>query len=452
MSQTLKYELKSSMEQTAAQQESAKRTTKRVTVDMIHKFALEQAARQEEAKKQGKYITASDQIHDFALKQAAKQERTNAEINASELPPLLPTASSIPPALPSIEMTDLFGENVFAESSEMIDSSITHTNAEPKEQIPVPSQTQTTAAAPPSTTKPKKKRARKKKVDTGSKEKNSKSTFSEVSPPSGSGGSHLTASIDNRPSNAAAANTGSTDSEANEGVKVYFKGKKNPVVIDTQILINECDSGRYPTITRFEGDHLTECVLCTRKGADDEDPLIDCDFCQNTAHQICLNKKMLNKDPPIIIREQEPHDSLMCHDCMMYCIARRARAESRRTAKWHYELSRVGLSHPDAANLAEEVDLTKGTSDDIDDNAPTYAKCPNGGPGGLICCAHCTAAYSRILSNTAKEMECQSVAKAGQEMNEILDLLADAKQRLLNATDVSQANEVRRRLLKNNEV
>jgi hypothetical protein len=49
-------------------------------------------------------------------------------------------------------------------------------------------------------------------------------------------------------------------------------------------------------------------------------------------------------------------------------------------------------------------------------------------------------------------MEAQSIAKTGQEVNEILDLLADAKQRLLNAMDVSQTNEIRRKLLRKNEV
>eukprot|EP00804_Cyclotella_cryptica_P026636 CCRYP_019089-RA/>CCRYP_019089-RA protein AED:0.16 eAED:0.16 QI:1468/1/1/1/1/0.8/5/144/860 len=249
------------------------------------------------------------------------------------------------------------------------------------------------------------------------------------------------------------------DGDNEQGVKVFHKrNKPNPVVIDTQVLVAECDAGRYPTITRFDGAHLTECVLCTRTDADEEDPLIECDFCKNSAHQICMCKKMLNKDPPIIMRELEPHDSVMCHDCVAYCLARRTRAESRRVSKWHYELSRVGLAHPDAAYLTEEVGMSKSdeniasTPDKKQDDLPTYAPCPNRGPGGLICCSHCTAAYSRYLSNAAKEMEAQSIAKVGQEVNDILDLLADARQRLLNATDVNHSNEIRRKLLKKNEV
>ena len=247
-----------------------------------------------------------------------------------------------------------------------------------------------------------------------------------------------------------------TKGQSDQGVKVFLKGRVSiiPVVIDTQILVAETDAGRYPTMSRYDGPHFKDCVLCTRKDSDEEDPLIECDFCKNTVHQICLGKKMLNKDPPIIIRELEPHDSLMCHDCMMYCIARRARAEGRRLNKWHHELSRVGLSHPDAANLAQDVDMSKSLEnpEEADDDSPTYQACPIGGPGGLICCSHCTSAYSRSLSHTAKEMEAQSIAKTGQEVNEILDLLADAKQRLLNAMDVSQTNEIRRKLLRKNEV
>jgi hypothetical protein len=48
-------------------------------------------------------------------------------------------------------------------------------------------------------------------------------------------------------------------------------------------------------------------------------------------------------------------------------------------------------------------------------------------------------------------MEAQSIARKGQEVSEILELLADAKQRLRVATDLSRSNDERRSLLKNNE-
>ena len=253
----------------------------------------------------------------------------------------------------------------------------------------------------------------------------------------------------------------------------FLKAKKNPVVVDVQVLAEECEAGRYPSVTRFLGDHEGECVLCRKEGpaSDGENPLIDCDFCKNSAHQNCIDRKMLQKDPPVVLRESEPHDSLMCHDCLSICLARRVRAENRRLSKWHHELSKTGLQQsskapapikrrnrtPDAANLTEEINLdvveeTKECFTEAkDDDEPTYMPCPSGGPGGLICCSRCTAAYSRILSNTAKEMEAQSVAKVGQEVSEVLELLADAKKRLLNVTDVSRANDFRRSLFRNTE-
>ncbi len=231
-----------------------------------------------------------------------------------------------------------------------------------------------------------------------------------------------------------------------------------PVVIDTQVLASECEAGRYPTINSFSGDHDDTCTLCQKPQEDDAAPLLECDFCKNSVHQVCLNKAMLRKEPPIVIREAEPHDSQLCHECLTTCLNRRARAETRRIKKWHYELQKAGLENiPEAAVLTEEVNINP-TDDENDDtqtnqkeDAPTYKACPTGGPGGLICCSYCNASYSRLLSNTAKEMEAQSIARKGQEVSEILELLADAKQRLLVATDLSRSNDERRSLLKNNE-
>ena len=233
-----------------------------------------------------------------------------------------------------------------------------------------------------------------------------------------------------------------------------------PVVIDTQVLASECAAGRYPSINPFSGDHNENCTLCRKPEKDDTAPLLECDFCKNSVHQVCLNKAMLRKEPPIVLREAEPHDSQMCHECLTVCLNRRARAETRRLRKWQYELSKAGLQNiPAAAGLTEEVNLKRSGEDDNDDSeadqkeedAPTYKPCPTGGPGGLICCSYCSALYSRLLSNTAKEMEAQSISRKGQEVSEILELLADAKQRLRVATKLSRSNDERRSLMKNNE-
>jgi hypothetical protein len=458
--QVLRLEMKSSMAH-----ETAKRESKQIKVSQIHEFAMQQAAKQDAAKEaKTRRVVVSEQMHEFALQQAAKQEeaknRRKKRKSDPQPPPLM--ESTAPPPLPSIETTDFWNDNDLEGFNEMPDVGDFYATNEVEEGP------NNLVAAPPlpinitDATQTIQRKSRKKLDETRGRQSSSSSPATLMT----EAGKAVDASeldINIMCTNQASLDDGKANIDNSsqaldqrQGPKVHFKGDKNPVVIDTQVLASECDGGRYPTMNRFEGAHLVQCVLCVRVDADDDDPLIDCDFCKNTVHQICLNKKMLNKDPPLIIREQEPHDSLMCHDCIMYCIARRVRAESRRTSKWHYELSRVGLTHPDAANLAQEVDLSNennnNDSEKVDDTLPIYSACPQNGPGGLICCAHCTASYSRFLSNTAKEMEAQSVAKAGQEVNEILDLLADAKKRLLNATDVSRMNAIRRKLLRNNEV
>ena len=249
--------------------------------------------------------------------------------------------------------------------------------------------------------------------------------------------------------------TSNNKSNASTSKKKRKKGitinkKKDCVVIDTQVLATECEGGRYPTVNRYYGEHEAQCIVC--KKADDT-PLIHCDFCKNSVHQLCIDKRMLNKDPQVVIRENEPDDTPMCHDCISTCLFRRSRAENRRLSKWQHELSKAGLgSVPDAAGLAEEVHLNVANQAGNDnEDGPTYKPCPDGGPGGLICCSYCTASYSRFLSNTAKEMEAQSVSRVGQEVSEILELLADAKQRLQGASDVSQSNDNRRGLLDANQ-
>ncbi|KAL3806087.1 hypothetical protein ACHAXA_006993 [Cyclostephanos tholiformis] len=238
---------------------------------------------------------------------------------------------------------------------------------------------------------------------------------------------------------------------------ISISKKKTCIVIDTQVLAAECESGRYPTINRFHGDHDTHCILCKKP---DDSTLLNCDFCKNSFHQLCLDKSMLQKDPQVVIRENEPDDTPMCNKCISTCLFRRWRAENRRLTKWQHELAKAGLgSVPEAANLRVEVNLNKanGTNDyqDVEgvgeEDKLTYESCPDGGPGGLICCSYCTAAYSRFLSNTAKEMEAQTVARVGQEISEILELLEDAKQRLQRASHVSQSNEERRSILDQNQ-
>ena len=256
------------------------------------------------------------------------------------------------------------------------------------------------------------------------------------------------ASMDNYESTHESSSTSQSKNSRHRN-RVVMNKKKPYIVIDTQVLAAECDSGRYPSINRYNGDHDEQCTICNLS---DDVPLISCDYCKNSVHQLCLDKKMLGKDPQVIIRENEPDDTPMCHTCISTCMFRRWRAESRRSMKWQQELAKAGLGGaPAAANLNGEINLNDDNLNDGDLDKPTYEPCPDGGPGGLICCSYCTAAYSRFLSNTANEMEAQSVSRVGQEVSEILELLADAKRRLQRASSVSQSNEIRRGLLDINQ-
>lgn len=190
------------------------------------------------------------------------------------------------------------------------------------------------------------------------------------------------------------------------------KLKNKPIVIDTQVLAAECKAGRYPSVSLFSGKHEEQCVLCSKE--EECSLMVNCAFCKNTVHQVCINKRMLLRDPPIVIRENELlHDTPMCHECITICLNRRLRAEGRRLSQWHVELAKAGLSEdklPPASGMSEEINLNDnrnaGALDDKGGEPATQVEvCPMGGPGGLICCDYCTAAYSRVLSNTAKEME-----------------------------------------------
>jgi len=249
----------------------------------------------------------------------------------------------------------------------------------------------------------------------------------------------------------ASPSDGSSRRKKSQDDRCYVNPGKDCVVIDTQVLAMECEAGRYPSVTRFRGDHEVLCTLCKKP---EDAHLINCDFCKNSFHQLCLDRRMLFKDPQVVIRENEPDDTPMCHECISTVLFRRWRAEARRSSKWQHELSKAGLgSVPEAARLTEEVDLKEGDGEELMGGVgePTYTPCPNGGPGGLICCSYCTASYSRFLSNTAKEMEAQSVSRIGHEVSDILELLADAKLRLQRAAEVTQSNEERRGLLDRNQ-
>ena len=265
-----------------------------------------------------------------------------------------------------------------------------------------------------------------------------------------------------------------------------FKMAGGPM-IDLNVLVEEVDAGRFPSMKRYEeDDHIDVCEICHETSDDGErGPVYCCAFCPNAEHFSCL-KSRYN------VHEWDEDDDFMCHSCLATCLHRRHRAERRRLGQiddrkskkkktstvrddyvaqdndglaamdvddnnsihvgnvdeGHQNRQSTGtLEMPPLSSAASEAqrnsDIDLGN---ISHQMPPPA-CPSGGPGGLICCSYCATSYSQILANTTKEMEAQTVEKVGQEVGELMEMLRDAQTRLRLAVDVSKENDVRRRAI-----
>jgi len=229
-----------------------------------------------------------------------------------------------------------------------------------------------------------------------------------------------------------------------------------PIIVDIRPLVEEVRAGRYPSMKVYNGEHLDICVFCKTKGGH----VFNCEFCSNSEHLGCVKSKVTIRDP-------ELDDEFMCHRCIQTVLSRRARAEKRRLEKLNEQqmtLAGVSPAGPDGTSAGTGVSFDQAknaaalkreviwSQSEFDAHVATYSKCPTGGPGGLVCCAPCTASYSRLLSETATEMEAQTVSTVGREVSELVELLHDAQVRLKQAVDVSNGNEIRRGLLSREEV
>lgn len=215
-----------------------------------------------------------------------------------------------------------------------------------------------------------------------------------------------------------------------------------PVIVDIRPLVEEVRAGRYPSMKVYNGEHINICFHCKNEG----DDVFGCEFCANSEHLECVKSK-------VAIRDLEPDDEFMCHRCIQTVLARRARAERRRLGKLNEAMkantasTSTGISLEQAKNAAALKREVIWSQSEFDQHVSTYSKCPAGGPGGLICCGACTASYSRFLSETAKEMEVQTLSGVGREVSELLELLHDAQFRLKQALDVRTGNDVKRSML-----
>lgn len=65
-------------------------------------------------------------------------------------------------------------------------------------------------------------------------------------------------------------------------------------------------------------------------------------------------------------------------------------------------------------------------------------ECPDGGPGGLICCESCAKSYFSYLNITVNDLETQRTHKVGSEVKEILGYLDKEKNDLDRVATVAR--------------
>lgn len=245
------------------------------------------------------------------------------------------------------------------------------------------------------------------------------------------------------------------------------KAASSTIVVDMMVLVEEVDTGRYPSIKRYDGEHCDECVICKQnKGI-----LYCCEFCSNACHLECLRER-------VIIRDPEPEDDFMCNSCIAKVLSRRSRAEKRRLLKRDDALVKSGI-HPTTTITTTNTTPTIATKNisslttsnmvQTSHNTTTHTPllletitdsevaslrtelgvtpCPVNGPGGLICCDVCAKSYSQVLADVSNEMEMQVVSMIGREVSEMVELLTDAQWRAKQAVELSFENDARRMLL-----
>jgi hypothetical protein len=78
---------------------------------------------------------------------------------------------------------------------------------------------------------------------------------------------------------------------------------------------------------------------------------------------------------------------------------------------------------------------------ETDNDAPYHEACPNGGPGGMICCDACSQKYSLFLSQTMEDLETSRMRMETAEVKELMQLLEGSEKALAEAVDEVAAVE-----------
>jgi hypothetical protein len=180
--------------------------------------------------------------------------------------------------------------------------------------------------------------------------------------------------------------------------------KPLPPLVDVRVLVEECDSGRYPSMKRVGSDTKRgrKCAFCKRRNPNQV--MHSCTYCPQVFHWSCARTRFTMKDP-------EPGDVTMCPKCIGLVQSRRLRAEKRRIERNNAEgPSLTGVDEKEAA--LDAMALTKSVI-----------------PG--------------------REYEC--VAAQGRQIKELTELLRDTQLRLSNSLEVGRINSVRRSMIASSE-
>ena len=193
-----------------------------------------------------------------------------------------------------------------------------------------------------------------------------------------------------------------SESEERKG---FLKSLPNrPPLIDTRVIVQEIDAGRYPSINRqaalkpAKGVHADKCFICKSIG---NRPLNKCNFCPQKVHIACARSKWTLPEP-------EPYDDFICTQCIQSVVHRRNRAERRKIER---------IKGVEAA--ATSLSVTEMVHPPI----PLHREVVEG-------------------------QEYEAVVSQGEHMANLLDLEADARKRLEMELDSMRLSSIRRQMMK----
>jgi len=96
-----------------------------------------------------------------------------------------------------------------------------------------------------------------------------------------------------------------------------------------------------------------------------------------------------------------------------------------------------GKSKPTSRIFSKEITWRPFGSSESNDFAYDQS-CPEGGPGGLICCDACSNKYNMFLIRTSEDVEKHRIIKESGEVTEILDFLGQKKDVLKKAVNTAK--------------